>query len=49
MNHFSFSVFEGVPKFNINLTELKLDVADILAEKTNIFSSKGGGKKNDKK
>ena len=35
------SVFEGVPKFNINLTELKLDVADILAEKTNIFSSKG--------
>ncbi len=35
------SVFEGVPKFNISLTELKLDVADILAEKTNIFSSKG--------
>ena len=34
------SVFEGVPQFNINLADLKLDVADILAEKTNIFLSK---------
>jgi len=35
------SVFEGVPQFNINLADLKLDVADVLAEKTNIFLSKG--------
>ena len=34
------SVFEGVPQFNINLADLKLDIADILAEKTNIFLSK---------
>ena len=35
------SVFEGVPQFNINRADLKLSVADILAEKTNIFLSKG--------
>ncbi|GAB1404407.1 MAG: tyrosine--tRNA ligase [Lentimicrobiaceae bacterium] len=37
------SVFEGVPQFEIELNELEagLDVTELVAEKTSIFSSKG--------
>ena len=35
------SVFEGVPKFEISKTDLALDILDIVAEKTQIFASKG--------
>ena len=35
------SVFEGVPQFKINKTDLTLDILDILVEKTQIFKSKG--------
>ena len=37
------SVFEGVPKFEINLDDLKpgINVVDLLAEKTGVFPSKG--------
>ena len=39
------SVFEGVPKFNINELDLSGSLIDLLAEKTNIFSSKGEAKR----
>ena len=35
------SVFEGVPQFEISKTDLALDILDIVAEKTQIFTSKG--------
>ena len=35
------SVFEGVPQFEINKADLGLGILDILAEKTQIFASKG--------
>ena len=35
------SVFEGVPQFEISKTDLALDILDIVAEKTQIFASKG--------
>ena len=35
------SVFEGVPQFEMNKADLGLGILDILAEKTQIFSSKG--------
>jgi tyrosyl-tRNA synthetase len=35
------SVFEGVPQFKINKTDLTLDILDIVVEKTQIFKSKG--------
>ena len=35
------SVFEGVPQFEISKSDLPLDVLDLVAEKTYIFSSKG--------
>jgi len=35
------SVFEGVPQFLINKSDLSYGILDILAEKTKIFSSKG--------
>lgn len=37
------SVFEGVPQFNISKAELEngINVIDLLAEKTNVFPSKG--------
>ncbi len=35
------SVFEGVPKFEIKKENLALGILDIVAEKTQIFSSKG--------
>jgi len=35
------SVFEGVPQFEMNKAELGLGILDILAEKTQIFASKG--------
>ncbi len=35
------SIFEGVPKFKISKIDLKLSMLDILAIKTQIFSSKG--------
>ena len=35
------SVFEGVPQFEISKADLDLGVLDIVAEKTQIFSSKG--------
>ena len=35
------SVFEGVPQFEINNADLGLGIVDIVAEKTQIFSSKG--------
>lgn len=41
------SVFEGVPQFRINKSELQsgIGVIDLLAEKTNIFPSKGEARK----
>lgn len=41
-------VFEGIPQFNISKDELSaanLDIADLLAEKTTVFSSKGEARK----
>jgi tyrosyl-tRNA synthetase len=35
------SVFKGVPKFTIRKVDLNLGILDIVAEKTQIFSSKG--------
>ena len=35
------SVFEGVPQFEISKADLSLNILDIVAEKTQIFSSKG--------
>ena len=35
------SVFEGVPQFEMNKADLGLGILDILAEKTQIFASKG--------
>ena len=35
------SVFEGVPQFEMNKADLALGILDILAEKTQIFASKG--------
>ena len=35
------SVFEGVPQFEISKSNLPVDVLDLVAEKTYIFSSKG--------
>ena len=35
------SLFEGVPQFEINESELSNGVLDILAEKTQVFNSKG--------
>jgi tyrosyl-tRNA synthetase len=35
------SVFEGVPQFKMNKADLGLGILDILAEKTQIFASKG--------
>ena len=35
------SVFEGVPQFTINKADLDLGILDIMAEKTQIFASKG--------
>ena len=35
------SVFEGVPQFEISKADLDLNILDIVAEKTHIFSSKG--------
>ena len=35
------SVFEGVPQFDISKADLDLSILDIVAEKTQIFSSKG--------
>jgi tyrosyl-tRNA synthetase len=35
------SVFEGVPQFTISKSDLDLGILDIVAEKTQIFASKG--------
>jgi tyrosyl-tRNA synthetase len=35
------SVFEGVPQFEISKADLSLNILDIVAEKTQIFASKG--------
>lgn len=35
------SVFEGVPQFEMNKADLGLGILDVLAEKTQIFASKG--------
>ena len=35
------SVFEGVPQFELSKADLDLNILDIVAEKTQIFSSKG--------
>jgi len=35
------SVFEGVPQFELSKADLALDILEIVAEKTQIFSSKG--------
>ena len=35
------SVFEGVPQFEMNKADLGLGILDIVAEKTQIFASKG--------
>jgi len=35
------SIFEGVPKFKLQKSELKSDILDILSKKSSIFKSKG--------
>ncbi|MDB2362248.1 tyrosine--tRNA ligase [Flavobacteriales bacterium] len=35
------SVFEGVPQFSVGMADLEVDIFDFLAEKTQVFSSKG--------
>ena len=35
------SVFEGVPKFEISIDDINCNIIDLLALKTDIFSSKG--------
>ena len=35
------SVFEGVPQFEINTSDLSVGILDLLAKKTQIFESKG--------
>ena len=35
------SVFEGVPQFSVGKADLEVDIFDFLAEKTQVFSSKG--------
>ncbi len=35
------SVFEGVPQFEINKSDLSAGILDVLAEKTQVFASKG--------
>lgn len=35
------SVFDGVPQFNLNMDDLNSSILDFLAEKTNVFQSKG--------
>ena len=35
------SVFEGVSQFEISKTDLSFGILDVLAEKTQVFSSKG--------
>jgi len=35
------SIFEGVPQFEICKADLALDILDIVAEKTQVFASKG--------
>lgn len=35
------SVFEGVPQFSVGKADLEADIFDFLAEKTQVFSSKG--------
>ena len=35
------SVFEGVPQFEVNSSDLEGDILDFLADKTQVFSSKG--------
>ena len=35
------SVFEGVPQFEISKTDLSSGILDVLAEKTEVFESKG--------
>jgi len=35
------SVFEGVPQFEINKSDLSAGILDLLAEKTQVFASKG--------
>jgi tyrosyl-tRNA synthetase len=35
------SVFEGVPQFSVGKADLETDIFDFLAEKTQVFSSKG--------
>ncbi len=35
------SIFEGVPQFKITTTDLKSKILDFLADKTNVFNSKG--------
>ena len=39
------SVFDGVPQFEMNKADLGLGILDILAEKTQIFASKGEAKR----
>ena len=42
-----FEIFEGIPQFEISKAELAegIDAATLLAEKTNVFASKGEAKK----
>ena len=35
------AVFEGVPKFKVNFSDLKVGILTLLAEKTQVFKSKG--------
>ena len=35
------SVFDGVPQFEVSVSDLETDIFDFLAEKTQVFASKG--------
>ena len=35
------SVFDGVPQFEVSASDLETDIFDFLAEKTQVFGSKG--------
>ena len=39
------SVFEGVPRFEMSIEDINIDILDVLSEKTQIFTSKGDARR----
>tara|TARA_B100000902_G_scaffold40126_1_gene47719 strand:- start:48815 stop:50083 length:1269 start_codon:yes stop_codon:yes gene_type:complete len=39
------SVFEGVPRFEMSIEDINIDIIDVLSEKTQIFTSKGDARR----